>query len=179
MGQRAERGFNGPKTLPEREPRSQDRRPEKWALGRQVAGRRDSNGWNSYTSIQMGGLGHIPGLPNTETRPARLGSPSVNHKQSNLQGKAYCHPSGVRKSVGCNGPFPTQTQYAKLDTEPIAEVDPQGLGQLCAQGFGRPETASVYFWLPMQLQDDSQPHGNTPHDMEQRSGVGLRGPRSF
>ena len=35
-------------------------------------------GWNYHTALQMGGLGHHPGLPNTETRPARLGSPSVN-----------------------------------------------------------------------------------------------------
>jgi hypothetical protein len=43
MGQRAERGINGPKTLPEGEPRSQSRHPSEWALGRQVAGRRDSS----------------------------------------------------------------------------------------------------------------------------------------
>jgi len=73
---------------------------------------------------------------------------------------------GVRKPVGCNGPFPTQTQYAKFDTKPIAEVASQRLGQLCAQGFGRPETASIYFWLRLQFQDDSQPGGNTPHDVE-------------
>src|SRR5947209_9557791 len=78
-GQRAERGFNGPKTLSEGKPPSQEWASHKRALDWQVARRRDSVGWKHHPALQMGGLGNDPGLPNAETRTARFGSSSVNN----------------------------------------------------------------------------------------------------
>ena len=151
--------------------------PRKWALGRQVARRRDSAGWNHHTAVQMGSLGNNPGLPDTEARPARSRNPFVNHQQSNLSGKANVHVRGICESVGRNGPFPTQTQYPKRHQEPIATVAVAGAGQLCSQGPGRTTIADICFPMSVQLEDDQKPRGNASHDVEQCSGVGLCGSR--
>src|SRR5207249_8284207 len=91
MGQRAERGFDGPKTLSEGESRSQDGPSKKWALDWQVAGRRGSVGWQYRATLQVGSPGHNKGLPNTETCPARSGSSTLNHQQPDVPSKAYCN----------------------------------------------------------------------------------------
>src|SRR5215471_11552001 len=52
--QRAERGFNGPKTLSEGKPSSQEWSSHKRALDWQVARRRDSVGRKHQPALQMG-----------------------------------------------------------------------------------------------------------------------------
>ena len=89
MGQRAERGTNGPETLPKGEPASQARVTPEWALGGQVARRRDSVGLNDRTSVQMGSPRNGRGLPDTKARTARLRNPFIHDQQSNLQSTTY------------------------------------------------------------------------------------------
>src|SRR5437899_639035 len=108
MGQRAERGTNGPETLPEGEPAAQARATHKWALGGQVAGRRDSVGWNDRMSVQMGGPRDRRGLPDTKARTARLRSPFIHDQQSNLQSTTYGDVRSVCQALECYGSFPAQ-----------------------------------------------------------------------
>ena len=146
MGQRAKRGIDGPKTLPEGEPRSQVEVFPQMGSGSAGGGSRDAAGWNDYTSVQMGGPGDSSRTTQRESHHRALDArlSTINSPTYRARPTATFAEFANRWDATVLSQHKPSTQSA-IKSQLRRVVMCRELSDLCAQGSGWSEIAGICF----------------------------------